>query len=107
MGLHQNAPTSILLLTPFSKTLSFRSLNLQSVSMDAFLKNGRDSVRRYLFGLAVLMSLSLASQGRCQGMSSAGNTVSGGQLTFKPVDISRSAAPISTVGLKNSQGSKF
>ena len=64
-------------------------------------------MRRYLFALAVLMSVGLTKPGQCQGLSSAGNPVSAGQLTFRPVDTSHPAAPISTVGFKNSQGSKF
>ena len=61
-------------------------------------------MRRYLFILAVLMSLGLVSQGQCQSMSSAGNIASN-NITFKPIDTSKMAAPASTVAMKNSQGS--
>jgi hypothetical protein len=77
----------------------------QSEHSFTFLKNGRDSVRRYLFVVAVLMSLGVVSQGRSQTMSSAGSSVTPGQLNFKPIDTSKSAAPVSTVAMKNSQGS--
>lgn len=63
-------------------------------------------MRRYLFVLSGLVLLGLVTPGQCQGLASAGN-MSGGQLSFRPVDTSRSAAPISNVGMKNSQGSKF
>ena len=61
-------------------------------------------MRRYLFALAVLMSLALVSQGQCQSMSSDGNLASN-NIKFKPIDTSKLAAPPNTVAMKNSQGS--
>jgi hypothetical protein len=75
-----------------------------------FSKNGRDSVRRYIFILAVLMSLGLIGEARCgQSMSSSGNTVSTSQLSFQPINTASAklAAPVSTMPIKSSQGSMF
>ncbi len=58
-----------------------------------------------LFAVAIVMTLGVVSEGRSQTMSSAGSSVAPGQLNFRPIDTSKSAAPVSTVAMKNSQGS--
>jgi hypothetical protein len=64
-------------------------------------------VRGYLFTAAVLATVGLTSQARCQQNIASSGNISGGQQQFQAVNFATSklAAPVSPLPMKNSQGS--